>query len=144
MTEVKKKTSIYIALPIPKVIAEMIAQPGGEPAEKLHITLCFIGKYEEIDEKLVTDLKAHLFKVAPWLSKTLYSFNNIGRFNFGKNPHVVYAEVVSENLAFFREAVKSSLEMAGFPVDKKYKDFKPHITLCTVQPSEPTPLRNFR
>jgi 2'-5' RNA ligase len=117
--------------------AAALAQPGGEPAEILHVTLAFLG--EPSDEQYARARQA-VAQVAAEHVPRVGKAGGIGTFGTERDfdeavsyPSIVMPDV--PGLAELRHAVVRALEDAGIDFSREH-DFNPHLTLAYTE--EPT------
>lgn len=111
--------------PSPEV-AGLLAQPGGEPGDTLHVTLAFLGDAKAL--KNVEALRAVVQGIAASSPPVLGAVSGIGHFTAGPEP-VTYASVDAPTLGALRERLVGNLDAAGFPPSGEH-GFTPHITLA--------------
>lgn len=111
--------------PTPEVAAQL-AQPGGEPADDLHVTLAYLGPAANVEGE--DSLRQ---AVAEWAAKTAPiggSISGIGQFTAGPTP-VTYASVDAPTLAAARERLLQCLWYSWSSTTREH-GFTPHITLA--------------
>jgi len=126
-----------VAFFVPPAAAASLAVPGGEPADELHVTLVFFEQKASARNdwgKLTQVLRDLAGQQPPVHMKA----TELGSFPSPDNGGVVWAAPeFDQDVAGFRERVVQAVEAAGFPTDKRFPDWKPHITLTygTEDPS---------
>lgn len=119
-----------IAIKVPKKEANYlydIDTPGEKvSAEDKHITvLYFDGEGPEVAKKVLDCLAE--FPV--YMDSISIESGEVDVFSEGDDGVPVFAKVESQELNKFREALIDILDANGIEYSKKFKDFKPHITL---------------
>ena len=111
-----------LALPIN--IANAIKIEGGEPPDLMHITLAYFK--DAAADRDDWDQAVQIGKQ--------FNFNLSGEITgygtFDNDEVVLWAKPEVPGLAEEREKLVAALNEAGFPVDDRFPDFKPHITLA--------------
>lgn len=103
---------------------------GWEKAEKLHLTLKFLGDCEEKQlgelEKIVVEISASFTNFKLQISET-------GVFPNSRNPRVLWIDVKDEtgNLTKINERLETECEKIGFEREKRR--FVPHLTIGRVR-----------
>lgn len=133
-------TGVMVGWFLPRYTAEMIAVPGGEPMQDLHLTLAYLGKADAMsadDSRKLVGIVGEVCNRHLQLTGTL---NGFGRFT-AKVDSTVEPLWVGVNLpgllqlqADLAEAIKAS----GLPLSEEY-DYHPHITVAYVDKDRPTP-----
>lgn len=136
-----KHTGVMVAFMLSPTVARKIAQPGGEPASDLHITLAFLGDSSELDEAQRQQLVQAVYGYAARAKPLRGSLSGIGRFNpsassEGKVP--IIALVNAPGIQQWRAGLAAALEQAGTPADTTF-EYTPHITLAYVDADKPLP-----
>lgn len=127
---------LFVAIDLPELLKQTLtalpAQFDGarwEPAEKVHLTLRFIG---DVDTESATAIHWALNEVkAPALALQIIG---VGQFppNPRKPPRVLWAGVTNPPaLLSLYEAVEAALRALGLPSDDR--QFAPHITLARIK-----------
>lgn len=141
---VEKHTGTFFALKVPPDVAKTLAVPGGEPPEKLHITLFY--KKGLTDEQ--RSAAARVFVDACMKLKgggLRVKLGGIGRFSASggsDGKDVIYASVDSPSLQLIRQAMAQRWSAEGIDPDVEHT-FTPHVTLAYVDPSAPTPVHRL-
>lgn len=121
--------------PAPEV-QKAIAVKGGEPSDRIHLTVAFFEDAAsdrddwDMAGAILTELARHL----PVLRGTL---TGTGRF-VHDDGEVAYATADIQHLELWRKVLVEQLESAGFPVSKKYP-WRPHLTLQYMAPDADFP-----
>lgn len=133
-TEVQKGADlagVMVALIPGKTLAEKMAIEGGEPAERLHVTLLyFVDKFEDREdwEKLVPILE----KICAKHAKLSGRVCGAGRFVMPEK-HVAWNAVDLPGINELRAELLEAAEKAGFEVSKSHS-FTPHMTISYMEP----------
>lgn len=101
-----------------------------EKAEKLHITLAFMGKIEQQEISKIKKVCQNSIKnIHPFTLK----FKGLGCFPDYQWPRIVWLGTIGDlkNLALLQKNLYKELEKASFNIKKK--PFSPHITLGRVK-----------
>lgn len=110
--------------PTPELAAQL-AQPGGEPAERLHLTLAFLGPAALIND--VDGLKRCVAEFAASTAPIVGSISGIGHFD-NEGEQVTYASVDAPALPVAREKLISAIQWSAEP--SRLHGFTPHVTLA--------------
>lgn len=131
----------FIAFFLPPAIAEQAALPGGEPAEKLHLTLAYIGDLDETD---LSRLEEELALWAKYQVPIAGKISGVGRFSETgeEGRHAFYVSFDAPGLPRFRQALVEELNWLGCPADRTH-GYTPHITLQYLDAGAPSPLASF-
>jgi 2'-5' RNA ligase len=132
------QNSVFIAFFLPPAIAEQIALPDGQPADRLHLTLAFLGAADKLD---LNQLEEGL---ALWAKREIPitgRINGLGRFTETsvEGQHAFYASFDAPRLAQFRQNLVGELAWMGFPANQAH-GYTPHITLQFLAAGDPSPL----
>lgn len=113
-----------VALHPSKAAAESLAAKGGEPADRLHVTLCYVPAEVGADPKLLHAITAGWAKTVPPLDAEVTGHTT---FTGGEEPaHVALVSV--PGLDQHRARLADSLERAGIEYSKQF-GFTPHVTI---------------
>lgn len=120
-------TGAMVALYPPPDVAQQLAQPGGEPADELHVTLAYLGPAANIEDtdrlrQAVAEFAARTAPISGHISGT-------GKFTAGPAP-VTYASVDLPTLAAARERLVFDLSRTAWLEVSREHGFTPHITLA--------------
>jgi len=132
------QNSVFIGFFLPPAIAEQLALPDGQPADKLHLTLAFLGTADKLD---LNQLEEGL---ALWAKREIPvtgRINGLGRFTETsvEGQHAFYASFDAPRLAQFRQNLVGELAWMGFPANQEH-GYTPHITLQFLAAGDPSPL----
>lgn len=133
---------LFVALKIPFNIKEEIVNlrreilPGfeiykWEPAEKIHLTLKFIGN---IKEELLSEIINRISFIGE-NRKFECGLTNFGFFNRQGKPAILFIRLkIEERLKAIVDRLNLELEILDIPVEKR--EFKAHITLLRLRGNE--------
>jgi 2'-5' RNA ligase len=137
-------TGVMVALMLPPDVACQIAALDGvtEPAEQLHLTLCFLGDSTETplksnDARVLAAVRDWALREGKPLRGTL---NGVGRFynTESDGTNAVYLAPDLPDLPALRQSLVEAIERAGFDYARNH-GFTPHITVAYVPQDAPTP-----
>jgi 2'-5' RNA ligase len=140
---------VMVAIWPPEYLADRVALPGAEPTSKLHITLCFIGKLDELEGPSIATgwpaLESAVAKVAAEYGPFEIGLKGTGTFeptehSDGKRP--MFAQVRSPIIRRLRSSLVASLKQAGVPYEQNHAGpWVPHMTLdYLADGEEPVPV----
>jgi 2'-5' RNA ligase len=125
-----------VCLDLPDDVAEHLAVPGGVPAGELHVTLAYLGKdLDDQQRARVADITAQVAAAHPALDGAVAG---LGQFPAGEDGIPVWAPVDLPGLAELRYRLVAQLLAAGLPVARGH-GFVPHLTLTYLPSSDATP-----
>ena len=103
---------------------------GWDKAEKLHLTLKFLG---DANEKEVAELQNILDKISTNISNFKLQISKTGVFPDAKKPRVLWINVIDEqgNLAKISDLLESECEKIGFA--RESRKFIPHLTIGRIR-----------
>ncbi|HXH70412.1 MAG TPA: RNA 2',3'-cyclic phosphodiesterase [Pyrinomonadaceae bacterium] len=103
---------------------------GWERAEKLHLTLKFLG---EVDEKQLAKLTAAVEETAQQLSNFKLQITETGAFPSKRNARILWLGVhgETENLQELNKILEKECEKKGFAREKR--NFKAHLTIARLR-----------
>jgi 2'-5' RNA ligase len=133
---------VMVGLFLPGELARALALSGGEAAEDLHITLCYLGPLEALGIGATLVAGALCASYASSRAPLLGQIGGVGRFatqpeTAGRD--ILWASVDIPALSTFREGLVMLLGGAGIPYDRGH-GFVPHVTLAYLEREEPSPL----
>jgi 2'-5' RNA ligase len=134
-------SGIMIALQVPSLVANMLAVPGGEAPERLHVTLAYVPGAAE-DTEMMMRIMAAISPLAQTLAPLKGWIGGTGRFlpsESSDGKSVFYASFNSPGLEALRHAVVSALEALDVPISRAH-GYTPHITLAYVEPEAADPV----
>ena len=126
---------VMIAFMLAKGMAEKLALKDGTPPEKMHITMAYLGKQNDLGDALDT-IREVVNDFAALQSPLEGKIAGVGRFpgNPGtENKDVVFAQVDIPGLSDSRASLVQALAFNGINVAADH-DFTPHVTLSLVAP----------
>jgi len=136
-------TGAMICVRIPKDIADQLSVVGGEPPERMHMTLVYLGDALGLsaeDDERIAEL---LTEVGESYQKIKAELSGIGRFeNAETGSDAVVALVDAPGLDKLRAHLVHELEEAGIPVSRNH-GFTPHITLAYIGYHEQLPIQRI-
>jgi uracil-DNA glycosylase family 4 len=134
---------VMIALRLPAATANAIAVADGEPADKLHVTLAYLGRMSKLGPESLMMAADAVGQVTstPVLRGVL---SGIGRFaatesSDGKDVLVRMVDV--PGLGDMRAKLCAALDARGIDYGRVH-DFTPHLTLAYVDPKKAMALRS--
>lgn len=123
--------SIGLFIPLPKKLAKRFPSLGEDDPSPSHVTFLYIGDVKEADkqDKLVELLRECLRKWWPGAKATLDKLEYFDHHD--KDRRVPYVSVkFDKDLSGFQKRVQQELRDAGFEINDKFPEFKPHVTLA--------------
>lgn len=143
MSDVEKMANLagaMICVPVARKTAEQLAVIGGEPPERMHLTLAYLGTAEMLPVDSEDKILELVAKVADRHPKLKAQFSGIGRFENTQNyEDAVVALVDAPGLEDLRVDLVKELEKAGFPVSRTH-GFTPHVTIAYIGFHEQLPV----
>lgn len=106
--------------------AEAIARPDGQPAEELHVTLCFLP--EAPDDRLLAQIAGALERIGADYSPLAGAIGGTGEFAEGPDGAPVIALPSVVDLDCLRVAVAGALDTLGVAYSQNH-GWVPHMTL---------------
>ncbi len=133
-------TGVMVAWILPRYVAEMIAVPGGEPLQDLHLTLAFLGEASAMSPDESRKLVGVVGEVCNRHLQITGTLNGFGRFTGkpGSDVEPLWVGVNLPGLLTLQADLVEALKAAGLPVSTEY-DYSPHITVAYVPAEQPTP-----
>lgn len=133
---------VMIAMRLPAQTAKDISLEGGEPPERLHVTLVYLGRMSSVGPGGMMSAAEAIGAVqdTPILRGLL---SGIGRFcgsESSDNKDVLIRLVDVPGLTDLRARLVRELSMRGIPISQAH-DFTPHLTLAYVDEKDPMPKR---
>lgn len=135
-------TGLLVALWLDQETAPQLAVSRGEPADALHITLCYCGDVDDLGELAVARAIAAVEREVQWRSPLTGKVGGYGRFlasDSSDGKDVFYAAVDVPGLAEVRQCVATALMEAGC-LPSSTHGFTPHITLAYLKPDADNPV----
>ena len=138
-------TGLLVALQMDIETAAVLAVPGGEPPEALHVTLCYCpvpgGVTPDLVQAAIQAMTAVVAAQGPLEGRV----SGIGRFGASESSDamdVVYASIDIPDLSAFRERVATALSAAGLPPSEAH-GYTPHCSLAYLEPGSPSPIQGI-
>jgi 2'-5' RNA ligase len=117
-----------------------LASPGVEP-ESLHVTLLYLGKSDNIDDKMREQFSKRIAGVAKKLAPIDMKIGGFGSFVPGKDGAPIYASVTGRGLSVLQAELEKSLgEVIDLPSEHGWV---PHLTLGYLKSGEGHQLPDF-
>ncbi len=146
----EQHTGMMIAFMLDQFTAEQLAIAGGEPANELHCTLCYMGDMAEPPEDgkryphtATEQIKALLTDFATKESPLAGRITGLGRFQPAETEtHPIIALVDMPGLAELRTRLAQALAVENYFVASNH-GYTPHITLAYVDQDASLPVENI-
>ncbi len=125
-----------------ELVRELKKEIGAKRAtypREFHITLKFMGEFDEAQPLLLERIKAALAAACAGVKMFSLDARGVGCFPSPNNPRVVFASVEDDRLAELAARVESGMEKLGFA--REDRKFSGHITLARLK--EPANLAGF-
>ena len=129
---------IMLAFFLPSWAAEKIVARDGEPADKLHMTLVYLGNTSDWDHEQLAQLPGVVSVYATNSKPMCGTISGMGRFaalDSSDGQDVLYHSVDLPDLPGWRQGLIEWLEGAGF-TQKSEHGYTPHITIKYLAPNE--------
>lgn len=124
-------TGLLVALWLDDATAAALAQPGGEPAENLHITLAIVPDLAGADELTFARIVGAVDDIAAFHAPLTGSIGGHGRFFGDDGQDVIYAVPDVPGLTELRNGIVDSIGYTGTHISTDH-GYSPHITLAYV------------
>lgn len=137
---VSPPTGVMVAWMLPRHVAEMIAVPGGEPLQDLHLTLAYLGQASAMSPDESRKLVGIVGEVCNRHLQLVGTLNGFGRFT-GKpdaDTEPLWVGVNLPGLLTLQADLVEALKASGLPVSTEH-DYSPHITVAYVPREQGTP-----
>jgi 2'-5' RNA ligase len=126
----------FVGIKIPHETARLLSQiavPGSPvPLDQMHITVCYLG--ENISITQIAKAVAAIYKVTSKRTPFTLKTSKVKCFPTATDIGVpVIARVNSPELLEFQQCITAGFDKCGIHYDKRYPDFKPHITLSYAE-----------
>lgn len=121
--------------------AQAIARDGGDPPERLHVTLAFLGKVADLQEGDVDKITAAAEASASSSTELAGTVSGVGHFTTAPNESgqvPCVALIDAQGVGGLRSTVMGQLAGAGIESPSEH-DFTPHLTLGYHGPDEHDP-----
>lgn len=115
-----------VAAWLPIDLASAIALRGGEPAERLHVTLAYLDDFDPARHPIAL---AAIAEAAREQAPIKARVSGIGRFERPNGTHVYHATIDAPGLAELAARIAEALRAIGFAVSAEH-GFDPHATLA--------------
>lgn len=131
----KPGESVGLFSVLPEEIAAQFPEGGkkGHDSSPSHVTICYLGNIPLIwEEKLVNVAEMVCAKFRPFtvrLGKPKTFINH-------KNETIYHSPVKGKKLFEFHDFLKRAYQLNGIPVDSKFPEYKPHVTIEYVSNGE--------
>lgn len=131
----------FIGLKVPHETARLLGQVkvDGDKVDlsEMHVTVLFLGSNVPIET--VTEATKVAYEVTSQTKPFTVATELVT--SFPKNPDgiPIIARVESEPLHELRKALTAAFDAAGIAYDKKYPEYKPHVTLAYLHGAEKAP-----
>lgn len=133
-------TGVMVAWMLPRHVAEMIAVPGGEPLQDLHLTLAYLGDASAMSADDSRKLVGIVGEVCNRHLQIIGALNGFGRFTGKPDSDVepLWVGVNLPGLLTLQADLAEALKASGLPLATDY-DYHPHITVAYVPIEQATP-----
>ena len=138
-------TGLLVAVWLDPALAEALALPGGEPADQLHLTLCYCGDANEMSDVQIGRAIAAAADIATMYGPLSGQLAGLGRFNASESSDgkdVIYANVDVPMLEALRQYLAVHLDMAGCRPLMNH-GYTPHVTLAYIDEGAPWPIERL-
>jgi len=133
---------VGLFIPLPSNVAKQFPEDGreGEDSSPEHITLVYIGEFHnELEDKLKNIVQIFASKTKPFSVKLVKP----KKFVNDEGQTVLYSPVKSSKLNKLHYALKQVLRTNQIPLNNKYPEYKPHVTIEYVSPEEKPKYRDL-
>ena len=128
----------FIGLKVPHETARLLGQikVEGEKVElsEMHVTVLFLGS--DLPIETIAKATQVAYEVTCRTKPFTVATKLVTSFPQNQDGIPVIARVESGALHVLRGALTAAFDAAGVPYDKKYPDYKPHITLAYLRGAE--------
>lgn len=132
---------LMVALMLQPETSRALALPGGEPPERMHCTLAYLGKLSELPEDAPERAAKAVASVAlacPPISAKVSGFGTFEPSHGSDGKRVLVALIDGPELAGLHVALRHALADVGLPPRADH-GFTPHVTLMYGEPGEAAP-----
>lgn len=107
-----------------------VVRVGWERAEKLHLTMKFLG---DCEERQIKELEKIVAEIAAQISSFTIQIADTGVFPNARNPRVLWIDVKDSagNLLKINDLLEAKCEKLGF--EKERRSFVPHLTIGRIK-----------
>lgn len=127
------EVGLFILLPSSEADKFPDAGREGHDESPPHITVVYIGH-------IMKELEGKLYKVVQSVCQRTNPFpvtyGKVDKFENAKGQKIYHTPVKSSKLLKFNEELKKELLKNQLPVDNKFPNYKPHITIEYVEPGQ--------
>lgn len=130
----------FLGLQIPHQTARLLSQVDyggvGEATgtDTYHITICYLGS--DIPIEVIGKALPVIFDVTSKTKPFTVGTNRVTTFPGGPDGVPIICRVTSDALHDLRDALWAALDDAGIEYNKKFPEFKPHVTLAYAPEEE--------
>lgn len=138
-------TGLLVAVWLDPALANTLALPGGEPADQLHLTLCYCGDANEMSDVQIGRAIAAAADIATMYGPLSGQLAGLGRFNASASTggkDVIYANVDVPLLEAMRQYLAVHLDMAGCRPLTTH-GYTPHVTLAYIDEGAAWPIERL-
>lgn len=138
-------TGLLVAVWLDPALANALALPGGEPADQLHVTLCYCGDATEMSDVQIARAIGAVSEVAMMYGPLTGSINGLQRFNGSDSTDgldVFAAQVDVPMLEAMRQYLAVYLDMADCRPSTDH-GYTPHMTLAYIDPGADLPMQRL-
>src|SRR6478735_9545241 len=134
---------VMVALRIPEEVGSLVALENGTPADDLHITLAYLGKFDDLgpgDNHRI--LNAARKTAAEWAPLSGQFPQGWGVFSPGEDGRPLWVHPDVPGISTMRETLVNHLSEEG--VGERVSDehsFSPHVTLAYLQNDDDVPFQ---
>jgi 2'-5' RNA ligase len=135
-------TGLLVALWLDPAQAAQLAIDGGEAADQLHVTLCYVPDMADTDDVTWARVIAAQADVAASYRELTGKVSGYGRFaatGTSDGQDVFWALPEIDGIEWFRESVQRAMLQAGVYDGGDARYWIPHITLAYLAPKAKTP-----
>lgn len=126
-------SGLYVACWLGAADADALHLPAGEPAERLHVTLAYLGDVDELPAGAFATAADAVQAVAATAGPLDGTVPGYGMFRGGENGDVFWAAVDVPGLAGLRQRICDRLAAAALPPVEPH-GWTPHVTLAYLEP----------
>jgi len=128
----------FIGLKVPHETARLLGQVRVEgdkvDLSEMHITVLYLGSALPIET--IAQATQVAYEVTSKTLPFLVGTELVTSFPANPDGIPLIAKIESDPLKALRKALTAAFDEAGVPYDKKYPDYKPHVTLAYMTPEE--------